>query len=291
MASERVITASRRRAGRAALAFVLAIGCVGLAALAVTAAPLGGPAQSRGGTSQLSIPMPPSGVLRILNAGGRVIVHSWDGEDVLLTITKEAVVRGGRSLAWLGLGGAPGLDDTTQAAIDAIEPLVRRGEDSVEVSTLAHGPTENVLMNYNYEVRLPRGSALAVSNGSGPVRVNGVEGGVNVSTGNGDIRCDAVAGDITARAGNGAMNFSSVSGPIDARTANGAILVDNRMVGAVHPVTCHTDNGPIRLRGPQRGAYAVNATTLNGWVDAERADGAVEATLHSLNGSIVVDGL
>lgn len=290
MTSERVKTAGRRGIKRAAMAFTAAIAGLGLAAVAVTAAPLGEAPESQGETSQVSIPMPPSGVLRILNAGGRIIVHSWDGDDVLLTITKEVVVRGGRSLGWLGLGGAAGLDAATQAAIDAIEPLIRRDEGTVEVSTLTHGASDGVLVNYNYEVRLPRGSGIAVSNGSGPVSVIGVEGGVDVSTGNGDIRCESVSGDVLARADNGAMNFSAVSGPIDARTANGAIFVDNRAAATVHPVRCQTDNGPIRLRVPQDGAYAVNATTLNGRVDARTADGAIEATLHTLNGSIVVDG-
>ncbi len=290
MDSERVITANRRRARRLGLALTAAVAGVGLAAVAVTAAPLGGTSSRSRGVEEFSIPMPPSGVLRILNAGGRVIVSAWDRDEVLLTVTKEVVARGS-SLAFLGFGGAA-IDDATQAALDALTPALEARDGGIDVSTLQRGPSDDVLVNYNYEVRMPRGSTLAVSNGSGPVNVSGVEGGVNVTTGNGDVTFDSVAGDVSARAENGAMSFSHVAGPLDAHTANGAILVDNRMLATLHPVTCRSDNGPIRLRAPQAGAYVVNATTLNGRVDAAGAEGAAaKATLHTLNGSITVDGI
>jgi len=288
MESERVITANRRRGKRVAVVLAAAVLGVSVAAVALMAAPSGGSAYAggRGGSSQMTIPLPPSGILRILNAGGRVIVSTWEGEEALLTITKEAVMRGGRSLGWFGPGRAPEMDDATRAAVDAIEPNVKEDGVAVEVSTLTNGPSDNVIVKYNYEIRLPRGSGLSVSNGAGPVHVTGVEGGVNVSTGNGDILCESVSGDIVARAENGAMSFNLVSGPLDARTSNGAILVDNHQINAAFPVVCRTDNGPIKLRG----AYSVNATTLNGKVDAKKMDGAAEATLHTLNGSIVVEG-
>jgi DUF4097 and DUF4098 domain-containing protein YvlB len=218
-----------------------------------------------------------------------VIVSAWDRDEVLVTITKEIINRGS-SLAFLGFGG-PAIDDATQVALDAIQPALGQREGGIDVSTLQRGPSDDVLINYNYEVRMPRGGTLAVNNGSGPVTVTGVEGGVNVMTGNGDVQLDSVAGQITAHAENGAMSFNRIAGPLDAHTANGAILVDNRMLATVHSVTCRTDNGPIRLRAPQAGAYIVNATTLNGRVDAAAAYGAAEATLHTLNGSITVDGI
>jgi hypothetical protein len=289
MNGEPVITRNRRRVTRLGLALAGAVAAIALAAVAVTAAPIRGLAKD-GQTSELAIPMPPSGVLRILNAGGRIIVNAWDRDEVLLTITREVVTRGS-SAAFLGLGAGSAIDDATRAALEAFEPSLKHSSDAIEVTTLSRPPSDDVIVNYNYEVRMPRGSTLAVSNGSGPVSVSGVQGGVNVATGNGDVRFDAVAGDLIARAENGAMSFSNAAGPLDAETANGAILVDNRMLSAIHPVNCRTNNGPIRLRAPQAGAYDVNATTLNGVVEAAAADGSAPATLHTLNGSIVVDGI
>jgi hypothetical protein len=293
MKSERAISTNHRRAAHAGLLATAVVAAVGLAAVAVVAAPVGGPEKAKaegGGANQLSLSLPASGVLRVLNAGGRIVVSTWDGEDVLLTITKEVMFRSRESLPWFRLGGAPRLDERTRAVVDAIKPRVRQGQDGVEVSTLTHSPTEDVVLNYNYEVRLPRGRALAVSNGSGPVHVTGVEGAVDVATGNGDIECEVVLGDVMARAENGAMRFSHVDGALQARTANGAIVVDNDMLDAPRSVNCRTDNGPIRLRAPHDAAYAVNATTMNGRVDADHINGDTDATLFTLNGSIVVEG-
>jgi hypothetical protein len=235
--------------------------------------------------------MPLSGALRIVNAGGRVIVDAWDRDEVRLTITKEAVTRAS-STGWLPFGPGRTVDLAARAALDSIEPVLDERDNGIDVSTVARGSSEDVVVNFHYVVRMPRGSALAVTNGSGPVTVSGVEGGVHVSSGNGDVRCESVGGDVSADVENGALNFSRIAGPLDAHTANGAIVVDNATLEILHPIRCRTENGPIRLRAPHRGAYAVKATTLNGRVDMDRiTEGLTEATLETLNGSIVVDGV
>jgi hypothetical protein len=283
------------RQGRYGLGLVAAVSVLGAAVLALVAAPRVGmklvqaPSQT---VERLSLPMAPSGVLQILNAGGHIAVSAWDGDRALLTITREAV-RGGNLLTrWFG-GDEPGA---------TISPRVRENDTGVEVSTV-HGADE--LAHYRIDVKLPRGRGLAASNGNGPITVAGIDGDVRAVSENGDVRCEAVSGRVDARVQNGNVFCRYVSGAIDVNAANGSVAIEHGNAVAAYPVRVWTTNGPIRFSAT---APSVNllAETENGRVVSEVAPGEgvhrtlrtldsrgdspqAEVELHAINGNIYVD--
>ncbi len=290
--------------GRNGLALVTAIGVAGFAGLALVVAPrvVGGAAGTGAErvVTQVDFPLAPGMVLQILNTSGRIAVSECEGDEARLTITCESTPRGsavGRMLLRWSAGPA------MHAA--AVEPSVRKYDRGVQVSTLGIAPADGEAVSYHFDVKLPRGRNLDVSNGNGTICVAGIEGDLAARSDNGDVRCEDVMGNVSARVRNGGVFCRYISGAIDVSTANGAIELD--AIPAQHyPVRAFTSNGAIKFRAPDM-ALRLRATTENGRVVSETsAVGAdqqqtlhvldmnggsetAEVELHALNGNIYVD--
>jgi len=288
------------RQGRYGLGLVAALGLMSAVVVALAAVPrvgsalIGARVSPEPPVDRLSLPLAPSGVLHILNAGGQIAVSACDGDRALLTITREAV-RGGNPIArWFG-------GELTKSPTGA-PPRVREHETGVEVSTLQDADSG---VNYRIDVKLPRGRGLTASNGNGPITVAGVDGDVRAVSDNGDVRCEGVSGRVDANVRNGNVYCRFVSGAIDVNAANGSVAIEhgNGMQG--QSVRVWTTNGPIRFRATAP-AVRLLAETENGRVVTEVAPGAgvqrtlrtldargaatdAEVELHAINGNIYVD--
>lgn len=285
------------RQGRNGLGLVAALAVMGATVMALATVPRMAAGLVRGPASpveRLSLPIAPSGVLQILNAGGHIAVSAWDGDRALLTITREAV-RGGNPIArWFN-------GELTKKHPGS-SPLVRETDEGVEVSTL-HG--SDAAVNYRIEVKLPRGRGLAASNGNGPITVAGIDGDVRAVSDNGDVRCEGVSGRVDATVRNGNVFCRYVSGAIDVNAANGAVEIEHGNGMERNPVRVWTTNGPIRFSATMP-SVSLLAETDNGRVVAEVAPGVgarqtlrtldargespeAEVELHAINGNIYVD--
>ena len=220
--------------------------------------------------------------------------------SVHLAITRESTPRGSavdRALRrWNGGAGTH---------TGAVEPSVRKSESGVQVSTRGIAPADGEAISYHFDVKLPRGRGLEVSNGNGAIGVAGIEGDVTAISDNGDVRCEDVMGNVTARVRNGGVFCRYISGAIDVSTANGAVEID-AIPAQSCPVRASTSNGAIKFRAPDM-ALRLRATTENGRVVSEMADTSAdvrqtlrsldmnggnetaEVELHALNGNVYVD--
>lgn len=285
------------RQGRYGLGLVAALSVMGAVVMALAAVPRVTAGLVRGPVSsveRLSLPMAPSGVLQILNAGGHIAVSAWDGDRALLTITREAV-RGGNPIArWFG--------GELMKIGEGAAPRVRENAHGVEVSTV-NG--QGSAVNYRIDVKLPRGRGLAASNGNGPITVAGIDGDVHAVSDNGDVRCEGVSGRVNATVRNGNVFCRFVSGAIDVNAANGSVEIEHGNGMERNTVRVWTTNGPIRFSATMP-AVSLLAETENGRVVTEVTPGAgarqtlrtldargespeAEVELHAINGNIYVD--
>ena len=295
---------TRMSQGRNGLALVTAIGVASFAGLALVVAPqfVGnaiGPHTERTVT-HFELPLEPGAALQVLNGSGRIAVSEYDGDKAQVTVTCESMPRGSMMDQVLHHW-------TAGAGVhhEAAAPVVRENGRGVEVSTLGIAPADGETVTYQFDVKLPRGRSIEISNGNGAIGVAGIEGDVTAHSDNGDVRCEDVMGRVSARVRNGGVFCRYIAGAIDVSTTNGMVEVD-AIPAQGHPVRVWTSNGAIKFRAPDL-AVRLKATTENGRVVSEMAgcgagvhqtlrmldtnggDGAAEVELHALNGNVYVD--
>jgi hypothetical protein len=112
----------------------------------------------------------------------------------------------------------------------------------------------------DYELVVPRGTAVSGDGGSGTVVVQGV-GEVDVELGSGDIRVREVSGAVGARTGSGEVTLVHVAGPVDVQSSSGSISGS----GLSGPVVADTSSGDVVLKLTR--AQEVRASTSSGDVD------------------------
>ena len=112
----------------------------------------------------------------------------------------------------------------------------------------------------DYELVVPRGTAVSGDGGSGTVVVQGV-GEVDVELGSGDIRVREVSGAVGARTGSGEVTLVHVAGPVDVQSSSGSISGS----GLSGPVVADTSSGDVVLELTR--AQEVRASTSSGDVD------------------------
>jgi len=292
--------------GRNGLALVTAIGVAGFAGLALMAAPrlAGGVtgANEAPDVVRLQIPLAEAMTLQILNGSGRITVTECEGDSAEVSITREPVQHANTVDQVLAVWFSS--SDEPRALWN---PRVRRDSRGVQISALGLATADREPVSYHFDVKLPRGRNVEVSNGNGVIGVAGVEGDVLVHSDNGDVRCEDVTGSVSARVRNGAVFCRYVCGVVDVSAANGAIEVDAIPVQR-HPVRAWTSNGAIKYRAPDT-TVSLRAATDNGRIvsdlvaSGERLDQTLraldlncdaatpEVELHALNGNIYLDAI
>lgn len=192
-------------------------------------------------------------------------------------------------------------------------PVVQNGND------IAIGPQHNSELYRNisidYDVTLPRASALATSTGSGDITIEdagaslkassgsgnihavGIQGPATLSTGSGNINFEQSSpGDVKAETGSGNIELRGISGGLISRTGSGGIDVQGQ------PATgwrLSTGSGSIRLAlGSARfnldadtGSGSINVAqpiTMQGSLNRHHVSGVVNGggpTVHASTGS------
>jgi hypothetical protein len=140
-------------------------------------------------------------------------------------------------------------------------PIVQNGNDI----TIGERHSNDLFRNISidYEITLPRGSAInsttgsgdveiqdvgtsvKAQSGSGSVRVHGVQGMTNLGTGSGDIELQQTGpGDVKAETGSGSIRLTGIAGGLKASTGSGDIEAEGQ------PTTdwkVSTGSGSVRL--------------------------------------------
>jgi hypothetical protein len=116
----------------------------------------------------------------------------------------------------------------------------------------------------NYTVELPANVDVRVDADNGRIRVQGLDGVVDLDTDNGRVEAVDITGDLTIAGDNGSITASELaSSTVVAETDNGSVTLE--FVEPPTSVEARSDNGSVEVVLPNTGvAYRVDVNTDNG---------------------------
>jgi hypothetical protein len=188
----------------------------------------------------------------ISTGSGYIRLHPGSGDQIHIIGHVHS------SHGWMGGGGDA---DSRVQQIVSNPPIVQNGNDI----TIGERHNNDLFHNISidYEITLPRGSAInsttgsgdveiqdvgasvKAQSGSGSVRVHGVQGMTTLGTGSGDIELQQNGpGDVKAETGSGSIRLHGISGGLRASTGSGDIEAEGQ------PTTdwkVTTGSGSVRL--------------------------------------------
>jgi hypothetical protein len=250
--SRRVImTHHARRAAAAALC-----------ALAAAAASPASAAHLRTITERI-FPFQPGGTIDIESQNGRIVVDTWERQEVRVQITRE--VRASDDAHERALMRQLTADVQVEPRGIRIRSIYPKHEKVVGIwDLLGHGVRS---ANIHYYLQVPRETSLHLTTANGVVRVRGTQGTLVANTTNGDIDVSAVRGSVEAHTTNGEVRIAKVEGPVNAGTTNGSIAAEMTALPQRGEMNVETTNGNIALTLPTDLHATVEANTTNGRVN------------------------
>jgi len=178
--------------------------------------------------------------VRLETFDGPVNVRAWDKSEVSYTATKRATGdREMQGIKVLAQGGGAG-EVVIRTEFDkafAREHVERAGR------TVAFSSGASVEL----DVYVPRNSTLFVSSGDGRVRVEGVNGEIELRTGDGPVEVADSRGRLRAVTGDGPVRVTNFEGDAETRTGDGRITLDGRF----NNLSARTGDGTISLSIPE----------------------------------------
>ncbi len=212
-----------RRALHVALALGLGLalnGCIG-----------GNLAMPHRATVDETRPLAANGELTLGNTNGSVRLVAWDEAKVRVEATKRAA---------------------SERALEELKVEIEGEGERVSVRTRYPRPRWlGSAGSVEYRVSVPRGARVRVNTVNGRVEVGGVSGSVHASTVNGSV------------------DLGRVGGPIEASAVNGSVEVDVARVDPSARSKISTTNGSVRLTLPRDASADVEAHTVNGSVSCD----------------------
>ena len=203
----------------------------------------------------------PGGRLEIASFNGGIEVVGWDQGTVEVTGVKYAREASDLSLVRV---------EITQSGNTVIARAIREGKCNN--------------CGARFVVRVPRRTDLSrLKSSNGAVKVEGIDGIVDVGTSNGGIDVTNIAGDTTIRTSNGGVRVNGVRGALEVQTSNGGIRGKVGEVGS-RPVRLGTSNGAIDMIVEGAGTSEITASSSNGAVIMRlpaNANARIEATTSS----------
>lgn len=198
--------------------------------------------------------------LLLLATGCQITLGDWDG-DCSLTAPRSAsldaagatrveIDAGSGSLTVRGVAGAARLTAegtacaSSQGVLDDVRLTAERRGDVLFVATEfphnVRGPAR-----LDLEIELPATLPVAIDDGSGPLRVEGVAA-AEIDDGSGALKVADVAGALRVDDGSGEIEIERVGGEVRIRDGSGAIGV----IGVGGDVVVESDgSGGIEVRG------------------------------------------
>ncbi len=156
----------------------------------------------------------------------------------------------------------------------------------------------------DYDITLPRASAIKASSGSGSldiqdvgaslnahsgsgsIHAHGIQGPATVQTGSGQIELDVTApGDVRAQTGSGSIHINAISGGLYARTGSGGIEVTGKPTS---DWKLDTGSGSIHLT-VGNAPFTLNANTGSGGIQVAQPI-AMQSALNRHHISAAVNG-
>ncbi|HXW06138.1 MAG TPA: hypothetical protein VD833_12955, partial [Vicinamibacterales bacterium] len=141
--------------------------------------------------------------VRLTTFDGAIEIRSWEQPDVLVEIEKRG---------------------TTQEAVEELEVLTSQDGRRIELEVkrprsegfrgIGFHPSASATLR----VSLPRRSDVMARSGDGSIRIERVEGRIEVRTGDGSIRGLDLTGDLTMQTGDGSVTVEGAAGRLELET-------------------------------------------------------------------------
>lgn len=211
--------------------------------------------------------------IEIENNAGDVVVRTWDRSEVRVVAEhsdrEEVVIRVAGSVARIGTRARYGISRAVeyQVTVPRNSAIRVRGQHT-DVTVVDAGSDVDVQI-LRGDIRVGGGNGrIALRSVQGAVSLRNASGSVRVNTVNDDIRLRTVEGDILIDAVNGDIVLEDIrSESVEAGTVNGDISFDGAIRDAGRYILV-THNGDISFRLPESTNATLTLVTLNGEVDA-----------------------
>lgn len=168
--------------------------------------------------------------VHLITFDGSIEVHTWDRPEVLVEVEKRG---------------------HTREAVESIRVAADRTGNRVQVEVRRPSGGEVFLgigMRVSRSARIvatvPRKANVLARTGDGTIRIERVEGRVELRTGDGSVKGADLKGDVTVDTGDGSVTLQDVDGALDATTGDGGVSVSGRL-GSVR---VRTGDGSVTVR-------------------------------------------
>jgi DUF4097 and DUF4098 domain-containing protein YvlB len=232
---------SALRAGIVALACAPLVGCV-----------VGVDSQAQVVREEKRFPVDGVPDLRLTTFDGAIEVRGTDTSQVLVEIEKRG---------------------PTREAVDELR--VEATQEGRRIDVEVKRPSRegmvfgiNVSTSAKLIVSVPKHSTVLARTGDGAIRIEGVEGRLELRTGDGSIHASDVKGELVLNTGDGSINVDHAEGRLTLETGDGGVNVE----GNLAVVRMHTGDGSIVYR-------ADSATRMEDDWDISTGDGSVSIYL------------
>jgi hypothetical protein len=208
---------------------------------------------------------------------GPIVIRGWDRDEISVEVEKR-----GRD----------------KAAAEAIEVLADQKGDVVHVEARKKDQADGkssyqigwnaVSRSAKLVVSVPTGSDLVVRTGDGSIRVDHVNGKLELRSGDGSVTGRDLSGDVVAHTEDGAIRLEGVDGKCDVASDDGSITVQGRLDG----LRVSTEDGSVVVRAAAGSKIARdwNLSTGDGSMVLYLADGlGADLDAQARDGSVKLD--
>jgi DUF4097 and DUF4098 domain-containing protein YvlB len=208
--------------------------------------------------------------LRLTTFDGSIEIQSWEKPDVAIDIEKRGA---------------------TREAVDALE--IKSDQQGNRIELEVKRPRSETFSGLGFYqsasakliVSVPRDTNVIARSGDGSIRIERVNGRLELRTGDGSIHASDVGGDLILNTGDGSITVEGARGKIDLDTGDGGVNVTGTLTG----VKLHTGDGSIVYRAEPGSEMSDNwdITTGDGGVTLYLPSGfGAELDAHTGDGSI-----
>ncbi len=212
--------------------------------------------------------------VHLVTFDGSIEVHTWDRAEVLVEIEKRG---------------------HTSEAVESIQVAADRTGNRVQVEVRRPSGGEaffGIGMRVSRRARIvatvPRKANVLARTGDGTIRIERVEGRVELRTGDGSVKGADLKGDVTVDTGDGSVTLQDVEGALDVTTVDGGVSVSGRL-GSVRT---RTGDGSVTVRAEPGSAMSDNwniSTGDGGIVVYLPSDFGAEIDAHTGDGRVTSD--
>jgi DUF4097 and DUF4098 domain-containing protein YvlB len=218
--------------------------------------------------------------VRLTTFDGSIDVRSWDRPEVLVEIEKRGPTK----------ESTEDLEIVTEQKGTVVELEVKRPRrEALATVGFYRSPSARLI------VSLPRRTDLRARTSDGSIRLEGVQGRIELRTGDGSIRVTDVSGELTFETGDGSVTVEDAEGRLAVDTGDGGVSVSGKLAavrlrtrdGAIiyraQPGTAMADDWDISTGDGSVSLYL--PVDLSAEVDAQTGDGAIRNELRIAGGN------